>query len=317
LTAARRGGKINMSLPEFQIRSLQAEQNFHTAARNAGNIDMSLPESQIRSLQAEEILHTAARNAGKIDMSLPKSQIRSLQAEENLLTAARKAGKIDMSLPESQIQGLQAEENVLTAARRGGNINMDQSETEVRRQAMAQVRGRSVDDLAARDTAKSATTFTATEDDKHLDVMRREEFEEACKILDVYSDRSAIASIVKDKPPHKEMQRVRQQVRQCLKEVINDLDYRPTKSEQTHWHTHNPGAFSHYEKKTLKHSNQTTSVGHTHSQTKIEDHIGALHQGRAHVTMLNAGTARQCVCSTVTTYGRWPGLETRAIMMLG
>ena len=75
--------------------------------------------------------------------------------------------------------------------------------------------------------------------------MRREEFEETGKILDDYSDRSAIASIVKDKPPHKEMQRVRQQVRQCLKEVINDLDYRPTKSEQTHWHTHNPEAFSH------------------------------------------------------------------------
>jgi len=81
--------------------------------------------------------------------------------------------------------------------------------------------------------------------------MRREEFEETGKILDDYSDRSAIASIVKDKPPHKEMQRVRQQVRQCLKEVINDLDYRPTKSEQTHWHTHNPGAFSHYGKKHL------------------------------------------------------------------
>jgi len=64
--------------------------------------------------------------------------------------------------------------------------------------------------------------------------------------LDDYSDRSAIASIVKDKPPKKEMRRVREQERQCLKEVINDLDYRPTKSEQTHWHTHNPGAFNHY-----------------------------------------------------------------------
>jgi len=102
----------------------------------------------------------------------------------------------------------------------------------------------------------SATIFTATEDDRHLDVMRREEFEEAGKILDDDSDRSAIASIIKDKPPYKERQRVRQQVRQCLKEVINDLDYRPTKSEQTHWHTNNPGAFSHY----TKTYNQNTSI---------------------------------------------------------
>jgi len=36
-----------------------------------------------------------------------------------------------------------------------------------------------------------------------------------------------------------------------------------------------------------------TSVGHKHSQTKIEDHIGALHHGRAHVSMSNTGNARQ------------------------
>jgi len=81
--------------------------------------------------------------------------------------------------------------------------------------------------------------------DKHLDVMRREEFEEAGKILNDYSDRSAIASIVKDTPPHKEMRRVKQQVRQCLKEVLNDLGYRPAQSEQTRWHTH----ISHFKKK--------------------------------------------------------------------
>ena len=91
-------------------------------------------------------------------------------------------------------------------------------------------------------------TFTATKEDKHLDVMRREEFEEAGKILNDYSDRSAIASIVKDKPLNKEMRRVKQQVHQCLKEVINDLDYRPTSSEQSHWRKHNPGAFSHIKK---------------------------------------------------------------------
>jgi len=108
--------------------------------------------------------------------------------------------------------------------------------------------GRSVDELAARDAAKSVITFTATKEDKHLDVMRREEFEEAGKILNDYSDRSAIASIVKDKPLNKEMRRVKQQVHQCLKEVINDLDYRPTSSEQSHWRTHNPGAFSHIKK---------------------------------------------------------------------
>ena len=54
----------------------------------------------------------------------------------------------------------------------------------------------------------------------------------------------------------------------------------------------------------LKHSNQTTFVDDTRPQTKIDDHIGALHQGRAHVTMSNAGTARRCVRSTVTIYGR-------------
>jgi len=49
-----------------------------TAARHGGKIDMSLPEPQIRGVQAEEKLLTAARNAGKIDMSLPKPQIRGL-----------------------------------------------------------------------------------------------------------------------------------------------------------------------------------------------------------------------------------------------
>jgi len=151
-----------------------------------------------------------------------------------------------MSLPESQIRGLQAGKHILTTARRGGNTNMDQSETEGRRQAMTQRMGRSVNELAARDAVKSATTFTTTEDDRHLDVMRQEEFEEAGKILDDYSDRSAIASIVKDNPPRKEMRRVRQQVHQCLKEVINNLDYQPTKSELSHWHTHNLGAVNHY-----------------------------------------------------------------------
>jgi len=125
---------------------------------------------------------------------------------------------------------------------------MDQSETEVGRQAMAQRRGRSVDELGARDAAKSVITFTATQEDKHLDVMWREEFEEAGKILDDYSDRSAIARSLKDKPLNKETQRVKQQVRQCLQEIINDLDYQQTSGEQTHWRTHNSGAFSHYKK---------------------------------------------------------------------
>jgi len=118
LTAARRGGKIDMSLPEPQIRSLQTQENILTAARNAGKIDMSLPEPQIQSLQAEANLLTAARNGGKIDMSLSEPKIRGLQAKANLITAARIAGKINMSLSEPKIQGLQAEENILTAARR-------------------------------------------------------------------------------------------------------------------------------------------------------------------------------------------------------
>jgi len=206
-------------------------------------------------------------------MSLPEPQIQSLQAKEKILTAARNAGKINMSLPEPQSQSLQVRENVLTAARRGGNINMDQLETEVGLQAMAQVRGRSVDELAARDAAKSVIAFTATENDEHLDVMRREEFEGAGKILDDYSDRSAIASIVKDTPSHKKMRRVKQQGRQCLKEVIDDLGYRPAESERTHWHTHNPRAFSHYKKRDTHiaikrhllviHAHK---VGHTRSQ---------------------------------------------------
>ena len=50
----------------------------------------------------------------------------------------------------------------------------------------------------------------------------------AGKILDDYSDRSAIASTVKDNPPRKEMRRVREQVRQCLKEVINDTNQKRT-----------------------------------------------------------------------------------------
>jgi len=123
---------------------------------------------------------------------------------------------IDMSLPQSEIRSLQAGENLLTASRRGGKINMDQSETEVRRQVMMQAKGRSVDELAERDTAKSVNTFAATEVDKHLDVMRREEFEQAGKILDDYSDKSAIVNIVKDKPNQNQMARVKQRARKCL-----------------------------------------------------------------------------------------------------
>ena len=88
----------------------------------------------------------------------------NFQTKEKVLTAARNAGKIDMSLPEHQIW----------------------------RQAMAQARGSSVDELAARGAAKVMITFTATEDDNHLDVMRREEFEATGKILHNYSDRSTM-----------------------------------------------------------------------------------------------------------------------------
>jgi len=134
---------------------------------------------------------------------------------------------------------------VLTSARRGGKIDMDQSETYIIRQAMAQHRERSVDELAARDAAKSVLTDTATEEDKHLDEMRREKFEEAGKILDDYSDRSAIASI----------------------EVINDLDYQPTSSEQSHWRKHNPGAFSHIKKVSINGViKQHLLVIHAHKQ---------------------------------------------------
>jgi len=68
LTASRNSG---FEGSEDQIRNLQAFKNLLTAARRGGKIDMSLPEPQIRGLQAEENLLTAARNAGKIYMSLP------------------------------------------------------------------------------------------------------------------------------------------------------------------------------------------------------------------------------------------------------
>ena len=209
-----------------------------------------------------------------------------------------------MSLPKPQIRSLQAKKNLLTAARRGGNINMDQWETEGGSQAMVQVIGRSVDELAARDAAKSVTTFTATEDDKHLDVMRREEFEEAGKILDDYSVRIAIASIGKDKPPHKAIRRV-----QATSAPVPQGSYHrsrlSTNPKRTNALAHTQSrSFQSLQKKRHKHSIQTTSVGHTRSQTKIEDHIGALHQGRAHVTILHAGNARRCVCSIVMTHGR-------------
>jgi len=180
---------------------------------------------------------------------------------------------------------------------------------------ISEVMGSSVDELAARDAAKSLIAFAATEDDKYLDVMRREEFEAAGKILHGYSDRSAIANIMKETPPDQEMRRVKQQVRQCLKEVIDDLGYRPAQSEQTHWRTHNPGAFRHFRKRDIPLA--MTSVGHTRSQTKIDDHIGTLPPGRAHVTMLHAGKACRGGRWIVTTHGRWPGLEIRAIMLVG
>jgi len=176
---------------------------------------------------------------------------RAKKAEESFITAARTGGRIDMSLPGSKIRSLQAEENLLIAARNGGKIDMSLPESRIRRQTIAQVRGSSVEELAARGAAKSLMTFAATEDDKYLDVMRREDLEAAGKILHDYSDRSAIASIVKETPPDKEMRMIQQQVRQCLKEVINDLGYRPAQSEQTHWRTHNPGAFSHLRKRDI------------------------------------------------------------------
>jgi len=256
-------------------------------------------------------------------MSLPEPQIQSLQAKEKILTAARNAGKINMSLPEPQSQSLQVRENVLTAARRGGNINMDQLETEVGLQAMAQVRGRSVDELAARDAAKSVIAFTATENDEHLDVMRREEFEGAGKILDDYSDRSAIASIVKDTPPPKKMRRG-QATSAPVPQGSYQRSWLSTSRKRTNALAHTQSqSFQSLQKKRHTHSYQTTSVGHTRSQswsytlTKIENHIGTLHQGRAHVTMLHAGNARWCVRLTVTTHGRWPGLEIHAIMIVG
>ena len=92
-------------------------------------------------------------------------------------------------------------------------------------------------------------TFTAIEDDNHLDVMRWEEFEAVGKILHDYSDRSAIASMVREKTIDREMRRVKQQVCQCLKEVIDNLGYQPTQSEQRQWRTQNPGAFSHLKRR--------------------------------------------------------------------
>jgi len=290
LTAAHNAGNIDMSLPEPQIRGLQVGENVLTAARKTGNIDMSLPDPRIWGLQAEQKLPTATRNASNIDMSLPEPQIRSLQARENVLTAAHKAGNIDMSLPEPQIWSLQAREKIITAARCGGIINMDQLETEVRRQGMAQRLGISVDELVARDAVRSATTFAATEDESHVDVMRREEFEQAGKILDDYPDWSAIASIVKDKPPPKEMKRVRKQVRQCIKEVINNHDYQPTKREQSHWHRRNPGTFNHYTRTgdvNVAITRRLLAI-HTHKQAlKIISGLSIT------VMMSNAGSARR------------------------
>jgi len=149
-------------------------------------------------------------------------------------------------------------------------INMDQSAIEVRRQVMAQLKGRSVDEQTEIDAAKSAITFTATEADRLLDVMRREEFEEAGKILDDsdYPDQSAITSIVLDNPLQTEQSRVKQQVRQCLKEVISDLEYQPTTREQADWKTNNPEAFSHLTQ--TKHVNNAIRrhlvMTHTHTQ---------------------------------------------------
>jgi len=170
----------------------------------------------------------------------------------------------------------------------------------------SQVRGTSVDELAARDAAKSMFTFTATEDNKLLDMMRRKEFESAGKILHDHYDRSTIARLVKEKTLDKEMRRVKQQVRQCLKEVIDDLGYQPTLSEQAHERTHNPRAFCHLKKRNIP-----------FSQTKIDDHIGTLPPGRAHVKVFHVGKAYRCVRSIVTTHGRWYGLEIRAIMFVG
>jgi len=158
-------------------------------------------------------------------------------------------------------------QNFLTAARNGGKIDMSLPEPQIRRQDMALMTGSSVEELAARDAAQSKITFAATENDRYLDVMRRVEFEAAGKILDDHSDRSAIASIVKAKSSDKEMKRVKAQVRQCLKEVIDDLGYQPTPGEQMHWRTHNPGAFSHLKSRYIATAvRQCLLVMHAHTQ---------------------------------------------------
>ena len=106
-------------------------------------------------------------------------------------------------------------------------------------------------------------------------------------------------------------------MRQCLKEAIDDLGYRPDQKKTNALAHTQSRSFQSFKKKRHTHSYQTTSVGHTRSQTKIEDHIGTLYQVRAHVTMLHAGNARRCVRLIVTTHGQWPGLEIRAIMIVG
>jgi len=51
-------------------------ESLHTAARNAGKIDMSLSESEIRSLQCCDNLITTARRGGNINMDQSETEVR-------------------------------------------------------------------------------------------------------------------------------------------------------------------------------------------------------------------------------------------------
>jgi len=92
---------------------------------------------------------------------------------------------------------------------------------------------------------------------------------------------------MKAKSLDKEMRRVKVQVRQCLKEVIDDLGYQPTQGEQTHWRTHNPGAFSHLKSKNIAMAVRRRLLAITHAHKQKLTMISGLSIQDAHTLRCN------------------------------
>jgi len=83
--------------------------------------------------------------------------------------------------------------------------------------------------------------------------------------MDEWPDQSAIANLVLYRPTQEEHRAVNTRVRGSLTLVLEEIDYRTTKSEKQSWHDNNPSAFKDNQNRLSAVSNHLKQV-HTHQQ---------------------------------------------------